>query len=64
MSRRIVSAFLWFYAGWTFGAGLATMLGVNAVLGVVVGIAAAALFVGDPHRVIWTQKTEAEGSRS
>ena len=53
MTKRILAAFLWFYAGWYAGAMLAEFLGVSAVLGPIIGAAAAGLIVGDPRRMIW-----------
>jgi hypothetical protein len=54
MKKRIVAAFLWFYAGWYGGAILAEFLGISPMLGPIIGAAAAALIVGDPRRIIWT----------
>jgi len=53
MTKRILAAFLWFYAGWYGGAMLAEFLGVSSVLGVIIGAAAAALIVGDPRGIVW-----------
>jgi len=57
MTKRILAAFLWFYAGWYGGAILADFLGVSALLGPIIGAAAAGLMVGDPRRIIWTART-------
>ena len=54
MKKRILAAFLWFYAGWYGGAILADFLGVSPLLGPIIGAAVAALVVGDPRRIIWT----------
>ena len=56
MTKRILAAFLWFYAGWYGGAMLAEFLGVSSVLGVIIGAAAAALIVGDPRGMIWNDR--------
>lgn len=56
MTKRIFAAMLWFYAGWYAGAILADMFGVSPLLGPVIGVAAAALIVGDPRRIIWTSR--------
>lgn len=64
MNKRIVSAVLWFYAGWMVGALIALALGLSASLGPIIGAAAAALFVGDPRRIIWTRSSEISRSRS
>ncbi len=55
MKRRVLAAFLWFYAGWYLGAYLSEVLGVSPFLGPIIGAAAAALVVGDPRRIIWTK---------
>jgi hypothetical protein len=59
MKKRIFAALLWFYAGWYAGAVLAYVLGVSPMLGPIIGTAAAALFAGDPRRIIWTTRTPA-----
>ena len=61
MNKRIISAALWFYAGWTLGALIATVLDLNGLLGPVIGVAAAALFAGDPRQIIWTSRSEVSG---
>lgn len=54
MKKRICAALLWFYTGWYGGAILAAYLGVSPMLGPIIGLTAAALFVGDPRKVIWS----------
>jgi hypothetical protein len=54
MKKRVVATFLWFYVGWYGGAMLAESLGVSALLGPIIGVAAAVLFVGDPRSIIWS----------
>jgi hypothetical protein len=56
MKRRVLAAFLWFYAGWYLGSYLAEMFGVSPFLGPIIGAAAAAVVVGDPRRIIWTKR--------
>ncbi len=56
MTKRIVAAFLWFYAGWYAGALIAEFVGVSALLGPIIGAAAAGLIVGDPRRMIWSAR--------
>ena len=56
MTKRILAAFLWFYAGWYGGAILADFLGVSVLLGPIIGAAAAGLMVGDPRRIIWSAR--------
>jgi hypothetical protein len=53
MKKRIASAILWFYAAWYGWAILAAALGLSDLAGPVIGAAAAALFAGDPRRIIW-----------
>lgn len=59
MKKRLLSAALWFYAGWTFGAMLAAVIGVSPVLGPLMGAAAAGLFAGDPRGIIWKARATA-----
>ena len=62
MRKRLAATFLWFYAGWAFGALAASMLGVSDMLGPILGAAAAGLIVGDPRRIIWTARTTASAT--
>jgi hypothetical protein len=59
MKKRILAAFLWFYAGWYGGAILADVVGVSPLLGPIIGAVTAALIVGDPRRIIWSAKSMA-----
>ena len=56
MKKRIFAAFLWFYVFWYAGALLANFIGVSQALGPIIGATAAALFVGDPRRIIWANQ--------
>jgi hypothetical protein len=58
MSKRIAAGILWFLAAWYLGAWIALFLGVSDVLGPILGIAAAAVFAGDPLGIIWTRRAE------
>jgi hypothetical protein len=60
MTKRILAAMLWFYAGWYAGAIIADMVGISPLLGPLIGAAAAALIAGDPRRIIWYR--QASGS--
>jgi hypothetical protein len=65
--KRLIAIPLWFYTGWTAGAFADFVAGyfglsIGPVLGPVLGTAAAALFVGDPRRLIWVQGHSATGS--
>ena len=58
--KRIAAAMLWFYTGWTAGAFVEFLAAQNGtriepVFGIVIGTAAAALFAGDPRRIIWAR---------
>ena len=61
MKKRVFSAFLWFYAGWTLGSLISFAFGISPAIGPVLGAAASALFVGDPRRIIWTRPTPGRG---
>ncbi|MGZ9275615.1 MAG: hypothetical protein ACXW4L_00695 [Candidatus Limnocylindrales bacterium] len=56
MTKRVLSALLWFYTGWYGGAFLVEIFQVSPLLGPIVGAAAAALFAGDPRRIIWRRR--------
>ncbi len=55
MKKRTLATILWFYAAWYAGAMVAHVLGLSAVLGPILGTAAAAIVAGDPRRIIWTR---------
>ena len=55
MKKRVLSAALWFYAGWTLGAFLAMALSISPFVGPILGAAAAGIVAGDPRRLIWKQ---------
>jgi hypothetical protein len=60
--KRFAAILLWFYCGWTAGALVDFVAGFNGLnvgpaLGPIIGVAAAALFAGDPRRIIWTRGT-------
>ena len=46
MKKRILATFLWFFAGWYAGAVIAYALDVSAILGPILGVAAAGLITG------------------
>ena len=56
MKKRLASALLWFYAGWTFGSFAAFVFGGSELVGPVVGAAAAAIIAGDPRHLIWVNR--------
>jgi hypothetical protein len=55
MKKRALAALLWFYSMWYVGAMVASVLGLSAALGPILGVAAAAIVAGDPRRIIWTR---------
>jgi hypothetical protein len=57
MKKRAAAAILWFYAGWFVGASAAFATGLSPVLAPVLATAAAAIFAGDPRRMIWARPT-------
>ena len=56
MTKRVLAAILWFYAGWYAGAMLAEFAGISPAIGPLIGAAAAGLIAGDPRRIIWTAR--------
>ncbi len=62
MTKRVLAAVLWFYTGWYAGAMLAEMFGVNALLGPIIGVAAAALVIGEPGQRIWPIRSAEPGT--
>ena len=64
MLKRVLAAFLWFYAGWYGGNILADFFGVSLLLGPIIGAAAAALVAGDPRRIIWTARAMSKPVRA
>ena len=59
MKKRILATFLWFFAGWYAGAVIAYALDVSAILGPILGVAAAGLIAGDPRGIIWSRRSSA-----
>ena len=57
MKKRILATFLWFFAGWYGGAVIAYALDVSAILGPILGVAAAGLIAGDPRGIIWSRRS-------
>jgi hypothetical protein len=56
MNKRILAAVLWFFAAWYGWAIVAEFIGLPALIGPMLGIAAAALIAGDPFHAIWTER--------
>jgi hypothetical protein len=53
MKLRIISAILWFLAGWVTMGPIVVIFGLNQAAGPLVGLAWAAFVVADPKRLIW-----------
>ena len=53
MKLRVVSAVVWFLAGWVIAGGIAVQLGINQGVGALVGVAWAAFVAIDPKDLIW-----------
>jgi hypothetical protein len=60
MQKRVTAAVLWLLAGWTVGSFLTFTIGVSPLLGPILGVAGAAIFAGDPRRIIWTARAKAD----
>ena len=63
MKKRVLAAFLWFYAFWYVGAMIAELAGLSTALGPILGTAAAAIIAGDPRGLIWRQSTAGRASK-
>lgn len=66
MTKRAVSALLWFSAGWYAWAFVAAATGLTDLLGPVLGTIMAAFVAGDPVHMVWKRQrssTEATVSR-
>ncbi len=61
MNKRVLSAVLWFFAGWYVANFVAAIFGVSFLLGPLVGTVAAALIGGDPFGVIWSSSRAFSG---
>ena len=59
MTKRVISAFLWFYTAWYAGAMIAAFLGITPAFGPILGAAAVGLFVVDPFHLVWARPAEA-----
>jgi hypothetical protein len=64
MKKRVLAAFLWFYAFWYVGAMIAELAGLSTALGPILGTAAAAIIAGDPRGLIWRQRTADRSSKA
>jgi hypothetical protein len=53
MKKRILASTLWFFAGWYGGAVLGWVLGIEAPIGLIVGIAAGGFVWVDPVHLLW-----------
>ena len=57
-ARRLAVAILWTYTGLAAGMFAEYVGGIPAILGLVLGIAAAVFFAGDPLHIVWPKKGE------
>lgn len=64
MTKRLAAAILWFLSGWTVGNALAIFVGVPDHAGPILGLAAAAVFAGDPLGIIWVKRADPATVRS
>lgn len=55
MNKRNVATALWFLMGWTVGSGLAIMVGLDPLFGIVVGFPFALVVRWGPGGNIWYQ---------
>ena len=53
MKKRILATTLWFFAGWYGGAVLAWVIGIEAPIGLIAGIAAGGFVWADPVHLLW-----------
>ncbi len=58
MKLRIVSALLWFLAGWILAGDVAYVFGLSQPVGAVVGTAWAAFVTIDPKHLIWGVRSQ------
>jgi hypothetical protein len=58
MNKRLLTAVLWFFAGWYLGGYVSLIFGFPEIIGPILGAAAAAFFAGDPLGVIWTKRRD------
>jgi hypothetical protein len=56
MVKRVAAGFLWFFAGWYFGAFVVFVMGVTPLVGPALGLLAAALVAGDPFGIFWAKR--------
>ncbi len=64
MKTRVLAAMLWFFAGWYIGSYISVFFAITPYVGPVIGTAAAALFAGDPRRIIWSSRARVAASTS
>ena len=57
--KRLVAGMLWFYAFWTLGSVVSSVLGIPDLLGPIVGVAAGLIIGLDPRHVIWRKPSAA-----
>lgn len=63
MKKRILATGLWFFAGWYAGAIVAWVIGIDAPMGLLVGIAAGAFVWSDPVHLLWNPSADKSRAR-
>ncbi len=58
MKKRILVAFLWFYACWYGAAHVASFLAIDPLIGPIVGAVAAAFVAVDPIGLFWPREAK------
>jgi len=62
MKKRILVAFLWFYACWYGAAHVASFLALDPLIGPIVGAVAATLVTIDPFGLFWEREAKVRRS--
>ena len=60
MGKRILTALLWFFAGWCVWAFIAAFADLTPLFGPLLGAALASVIAGDPMHQIWTPRVSTE----
>ena len=63
MKKRTLATALWFFAGWYAGSILLWVLGIEAPLGIVLGVVAGAFVWVDPIHLLWNPSAQKSRAR-
>jgi hypothetical protein len=63
MKKRTLATALWFFAGWYAGSVFLWVLGIEAPLGIVLGVVAGAFVWVDPTHRLWNPSAEKSRAR-